>query len=68
MPALVAAKPDLVVWQTGTVDAMQSIDTINSAAPRPGINIAHSADADVVLVNAQYSPRTELMIALWDLC
>src|SRR6185295_11947615 len=29
-----------------------------------GINIARSAGADVVLVNAQYSPRTESMIAL----
>ena len=29
-----------------------------------GINIARSAGADVVLINAQYSPRTESMIAL----
>ena len=44
---------------------MQSIDTDQfSAALDHGINIARSAGADVVLVNAQYSPRTESMIAL----
>jgi hypothetical protein len=64
-PALAAAKPALMVWQTGTVDAMQSIDTDQfRAALDHGIHIAHSAGADVVLVNAQYSPRTESMIAL----
>ena len=57
--------PRLVIWQTGTVDAMQSIDTDQfSAALDHGINIARSAGADVVLINAQYSPRTESMIAL----
>jgi hypothetical protein len=65
VPALAAAKPKLVVWQTGTVDAMQSIDTDQfRAALDRGINIAHSAGADVVLINAQYSPRTDSMIAL----
>ncbi len=64
-PALAAAKPALMVWQTGTVDAMKSIDTDQfSAALAHGINIARSAGADVVLINAQYSPRTESMIAL----
>jgi hypothetical protein len=64
-PPLAAAKPALMVWQTGTVDAMQSIDTDQfSAALDHGINIARSAGADVVLINAQYSPRTESMIAL----
>ena len=64
-PALAAAKPALMVWQTGTVDAMQAIDLDQfSAALGHGINIAHSAGADVVLINAQFSPRTESMIAL----
>jgi hypothetical protein len=54
-----------MVWQTGTVDAMQAIDLDQfSAALDQGINIAHSAGADVVLINAQFSPRTESMIAL----
>ena len=65
IPALAAAKPALMIWQTGTVDAMQSIDTDQfKAALDRGINIARSAGADVVLINAQYSPRTESMIAL----
>ncbi len=65
IPALVAAKPALMIWQTGTVDAMQSIDTDQfKAALDHGISIARSAGADVILINAQYSPRTESMIAL----
>jgi hypothetical protein len=64
-PALAAARPHLVIWQTGTVDAMQAVDIDQFAAALDrGINTAHSAGADVVLVNAQYSPRTESMIAL----
>ena len=64
-PALAASKPALMIWQTGTVDAMQSIDTDQfKAALDHGISLAHSAGADVVLINAQYSPRTESMIAL----
>jgi hypothetical protein len=64
-PPLAAAKPALMVWQTGTVDAMRSIDTDQfRAALEHGISIARSAGADVVLINAQYSPRTESMIAL----
>jgi hypothetical protein len=64
-PALAAAKPALMIWQTGTVDAMQSIDPDQfSASLDRGINMARSAGADVVLINAQYSPRTESMIAL----
>lgn len=66
LPARLAAdKPALVVWQTGTVDAMLGVDPDQfSDALDRGINLAHAASADVVLVNAQYSPRTESMIAL----
>ncbi len=66
MPAAIAAaKPSLMVWQTETVDAMQAVDPDQfNAALDHGIKIAHSAGVDVVLVNSQYSPRTESMIAL----
>ena len=66
LPALLsAAKPALLVWQTGTVDAMLAVDPDQfSQALDQGINIAHSAGADVILINSQYSPRTESMIAL----
>jgi hypothetical protein len=64
-PALAAAKPALMVWGIGTVDAIQAIDPDQfSQALDKGINIARSAGADVVFVNPQYSPRTESMIAL----
>jgi lysophospholipase L1-like esterase len=63
--ALAAAKPALLIWQTGTVDAMRAVDLDQfSQALDKGINIARSAGADVVLINSQYSPRTESMIAL----
>lgn len=66
LPAdLSATKPALLVWQTGTTDAMRAVDPDQfSQALDQGINIARRAGADVVLVNAQYSPRTESMIAL----
>lgn len=64
-PALAASRPALVIWQTGTVDAMQTVDPDQfNAALDKGINTARSAGADVILINAQYSPRTESMIAL----
>lgn len=63
--SLSVAKPALMVWQTATVDAMQSSDPDQfSQALDKGINIARSAGADVIFINPQYSPRTESMIAL----
>lgn len=63
--ALAATKPALVIWQTGTVDAMLAIDPDQfSQALDKGINYARSAGADIVFINSQYSPRTESMIAL----
>ncbi|HET7850272.1 MAG TPA: SGNH/GDSL hydrolase family protein [Pseudolabrys sp.] len=66
MPAVLAAnRPALVVWQTGTVDAMLGIDPDEfSAAVNKGVEIAHRAGADIILVNSQYSPRTDSLIAL----
>jgi hypothetical protein len=55
----------LVAWGIGTVDALHSIATDQfRAALEHSIGIARSAGADVVLINAQYDPRTESMIAL----
>jgi hypothetical protein len=63
--AIAANNPALVVWQTGTVDAMQGIDPDQfSQALDKGIGIARAAGADVIFINPQYSPRTESMIAL----
>jgi hypothetical protein len=66
LPAILrSAKPALLVWQTGTVDAMLGVDPDQfSQALDKGVKTARSAGADVILINAQYSPRTESMIAL----
>jgi hypothetical protein len=57
-------KPTLVIWQTGTVDAMRSVDPDDfRAAVGEGVAALQNAGADVVLMNLQYSPRTETMIS-----
>ena len=57
-------KPTLVIWQTGTVDAMRSIDPDEfRSAVDEGVAALQKAGADVVLINLQYSPRTETMIS-----
>lgn len=64
-PAISAAKPDLVVWQTATVDAIQAVDPDQfSQALDKGVRLARAAGADVIFINPQYSPRTEFVIAL----
>jgi ABC-type amino acid transport substrate-binding protein len=58
-------KPALVVWQTGTVDAMRGIEPdAFGAALNDGVEAIQAAGVDVVLMNMQYSPRTESMIAV----
>lgn len=57
-------KPTLVIWQTGTVDAMRSIDPDDfRSAVDEGVAALQKAGADVILMNLQYSPRTETMIS-----
>ncbi|WP_031336280.1 lipolytic enzyme [Rhodopseudomonas sp. B29] len=56
-------KATLVIWQTGTFDAIRSIDPDEfHTALVDGIDAAKKAGADVILMNLQYSPRTETMI------
>jgi lysophospholipase L1-like esterase len=63
--ATLDAKANLVIWQTGTVDAMRGVDPdAFRATLEAGIAAAREARADVILVNMQYSPRTETMIAV----
>jgi hypothetical protein len=58
-------KPNLVIWQTGTVDAMRSIDPDEFRnAVDEGVTALQKAGADVILMNLQYSPRTETMISV----
>jgi hypothetical protein len=59
-----AKKPTLVIWQTGTVDAMRAVDPDDfRSAINDGVVAMRNAGADVVLINLQYSPRTETMIS-----
>jgi hypothetical protein len=59
-----AKRPTLVIWQTGTVDAMRSIDPDDfRGAVEDGVVALQKAGTDVVLMNLQYSPRTETMIS-----
>ena len=62
---LVDEKPDLVIWQTGTLDAIRRIDPDDfRAALEEGVETLHKGGADVILMNMQYSPRTDIMVSL----
>ena len=57
-------KPTLVIWQTGTYDAIRSIDPDDfRAGVEDGVAALQKAGVDVILMNLQYSPRTETMIS-----
>jgi hypothetical protein len=61
---LAADKPALVIWQTGTVEAIRrsDVDDFRSVLDE-GIEILRANKSDIILMNMQYSPRTELMMA-----
>jgi len=62
---LVDEKPDLVIWQTGTLDAIRRIEPDDfRAALEEGVETLHKGGADVILMNMQYSPRTDIMVSL----
>lgn len=59
-----AKRPTLVIWQTGTYDAMRSVDPDDfRTAVDEGVVALQKAGTDVILMNLQYSPRTESMIS-----
>jgi hypothetical protein len=58
-------KPTLVIWQTGTVDAIRGVTPEQfQVTLEDGVGTLQAGGADVILMNAQYSPRTESMIAI----
>ncbi|HET9245829.1 MAG TPA: SGNH/GDSL hydrolase family protein [Xanthobacteraceae bacterium] len=58
-------KPDLVIWQTGTLDAIRRVDPDEfRAALDEGVETLHKGGVDVILMNMQYSPRTDIMVPL----
>jgi hypothetical protein len=62
---LLDQKPSLVIWQTGTFDAVHGTDPEEfRASLAEGVEKLQAGGADVVLVNMQYSPRTESIVAV----
>lgn len=54
--ALAEFRPDLVIWQTGTVDAVNGVDSDAFAASlRAGIDRAAASHADLILMDQQFS-------------
>ena len=54
-----------MVWQTGTYDAVRGTDPEEfRASVSDGVEKLHEGGADVILVNMQYSPRTESIVAI----
>jgi lysophospholipase L1-like esterase len=61
---LMDEKPALVVWQTGTVDAMRGVDPEEFRSTLDeGIDTVQAGGADIIFMNMQYSPRTDSMIS-----
>jgi hypothetical protein len=64
LPAILSEeKPALLIWQAGTVDAMRGVepDEFRTNLDQ-GIDTITAANADPIMMNMQYSPRTETML------
>jgi hypothetical protein len=58
-----ANNPDLVIWETGTVDAVRGIDIQEfTVALGAGIDAVRQHKAELMLVDAQYNPETSSII------
>jgi len=56
--------PQLVIWQTGTVDALRAVDPDDfQVSVDEGVAALQKRGVDVVLINLQYGPRMETMIS-----
>ena len=55
--------PSLVIWQAGTADAINGVETEDfRTSLEDGIDKIQAVGANVILVNMQYSPRTASML------
>ena len=55
---VIAAKPDLVIWQLGTNSVIRDHKiTDNGASIHFGIEKIRAAGADIVLLDPQYAPK-----------
>jgi GDSL-like Lipase/Acylhydrolase family len=57
--------PALVVWQAGTVDALRGVepDEFRNSLDQ-GLDAIAAAGADAIMMNMQFSPRTESMLSV----
>jgi len=57
-------KPSLVIWQTGTADALQGVAAEEfQTTLEQGVDKLHDAGADVLFMNMQFSPRTDAVLS-----
>jgi len=60
---LAAEKPNLVIWQTGTADAMRGVSTDEfQATLEQAVGKLRDGGADVIFMNPQYNPRSDAVI------
>jgi len=66
LPRLLAEdKPALVIWQAGTVDALRGVEPEDFRISLDhGLDAIAAAKAEVILMNMQFSPRTESMLSV----
>ncbi len=58
-------RPALVIWQAGTVDALRGVEAEEfRTSLDQGLAAIATANADVIMMNMQYSPRTESMLGV----
>jgi len=58
-------RPALVIWQAGTVDALRGVEPDDfRASLDQGLDAIAAGNVDVILMNMQYSPRTESMLGI----
>jgi lysophospholipase L1-like esterase len=56
-------KPSLVIWQTGTADAISGVAAEDfHTSLDDGVAAIENGGANVILMNMQYSPRTDSML------
>jgi hypothetical protein len=56
-------KPTLVIWQIGTVDALRQTDIdLFSETLKQGIAAINAGGADAILLDMQFSPRTDRLV------
>jgi hypothetical protein len=62
---VVPRRPALVIWQTGTADAVRGVDinTFGDALEK-GLDALHERGIDVVLMDMQYGPQTDSLLKL----